>query len=351
MRRLWATFATTIFILCVALAGGQGDAILKQLNALRPPAWDQAKSANEQYSKEYAKQYAQYEQERGALIWKLFVADPYNKQIPDLMWGRWASFPRKDDTSASFDPYAHAVLADIKKTLALHSSAAIVEAAEAMKVYLMIYSSDGLHGKALASIQAFLKKYPTSKRANMLMLTFGDSTATEEEKTVIYRKFVEQFPKDPTAAIMRNAILRNENIGRPISFSHADLSGKTWDLAEHRGNVVVIDFWATWCPPCREMTPELKSIYAKYHSRGVEIVGLSMDQPEAQGGLTALKKYVKEHGMAWPQCYEPAGWDSKVVVGYGITSIPCTFLIDKKGNLRFVGHDGLTGRIEKLLKE
>ena len=75
-----------------------------------------------------------------------------------------------------------------------------------------------------------------------------------------------------------------------------ELGGQTFDLAAQRGKVVIVNFWATWCPPCREELPNVKSVYDKYHDKGFEVVAVSLDQDS-----DALARYVKEHGLPWPQ--------------------------------------------------
>ena len=67
---------------------------------------------------------------------------------------------------------------------------------------------------------------------------------------------------------------------------------------------MVIDFWATWCGPCVAEMPKMKELYAKYRDKGVEFIGVSLDQPKEQGGLDKLKKFVKENEIAWPQYYQ-----------------------------------------------
>ena len=97
--------------------------------------------------------------------------------------------------------------------------------------------------------------------------------------------------------------------------------------------MVLVDFWATWAKPCREDLPKLKKLYAQYHDKGLEIVGVSCDNDAAD-----LKKFLDQNkDMPWPQIFDPAspGWHA-VAQQYGINVVPTRFLIDRKGVLRSV---------------
>ena len=114
---------------------------------------------------------------------------------------------------------------------------------------------------------------------------------------------------------------------------------------------VIVDFWATWCGPCVAKMPEVKKILEKYKGEGLEVVGISLDQPEKDGGLTKLKEFVAKNGYPWPQFYQGNGWDSEFSTSWGIMSIPNVFIIDRKGNLREVGVGSLEESVTKLLAE
>jgi thiol-disulfide isomerase/thioredoxin len=115
-------------------------------------------------------------------------------------------------------------------------------------------------------------------------------------------------------------------------FSEQDLAGKPLSLANYKGKVVLIDFWATWCGPCRAELPNVVATYQKYHSQGFEVIGISLDQDRKK-----LVDYTKEMNMTWPQFFDGQGWGNKLAAKYGIDSIPATYLID--GNGRIIGTD------------
>ena len=138
-------------------------------------------------------------------------------------------------------------------------------------------------------------------------------------------------------------------VGKPfeLEFQNA-VNGETINLADHKGTVFVIDFWATWCGPCVAEMPHMKELYAEFKGKGVEFVGISLDQPEAQGGLDKLLAYVETNEIGWPQYYQGAGWDGEFSKSWGINSIPALFVVDADGNLYSTN---ARGKLEQLLPE
>ncbi len=131
------------------------------------------------------------------------------------------------------------------------------------------------------------------------------------------------------------------------AFSLKNLNGDDWNFSERRGRVVVINYWATWCPPCRVETPGLVSVANEYKERGVEMVGVSMDENTAD-----IPPFVEKYKIPY-QILLP-GDDPNV--GAGGMALPTTFLYDKNGNLakKYTGmilESTLKSDIESLLAE
>jgi thiol-disulfide isomerase/thioredoxin len=114
------------------------------------------------------------------------------------------------------------------------------------------------------------------------------------------------------------------------SLTFTSVSGKEVNVADLTGKVVLIDFWATWCPPCVKAMPDLIATYKEYHDQGFEIVGISLDKDKSK-----LEKYVQDNGMAWQQYYDGLGWSNELAKRFGVRSIPHIVLIDKKGAVHF----------------
>ena len=115
-------------------------------------------------------------------------------------------------------------------------------------------------------------------------------------------------------------------------FSEKDVAGQPLSIANCKGKVVLLDFWATWCGPCRAELPNVLKTYAAHHKDGFEVIGISLDQDKDK--LTA---FTKEKEMTWPQYFDGKGWQNKLAAKYGINSIPATFLLDGQGTI--IGED------------
>ena len=118
--------------------------------------------------------------------------------------------------------------------------------------------------------------------------------------------------------------------GMAPAFTLTNLDGKTVSLADFRGKVVVLDFWATWCPPCKREIPDFVDLQKAYGSRGVQIVGIALDEPEK------VQAFARQNGMNYPVLL---GSDEIALRYGGIEGIPTTFIIDKSGKIasRFEG--------------
>lgn len=117
------------------------------------------------------------------------------------------------------------------------------------------------------------------------------------------------------------------------NFNLTDLNGNPLSLSALKGKVVLLDFWATWCPPCRAEIPHFVELYSAYKGKGLEVVGLSVDQ----GGPAGVTQFIKENSVSYPVAMA----DIPLTQAYGgIRGIPTTFLLDKNGHIakKYVGY-------------
>jgi len=140
-------------------------------------------------------------------------------------------------------------------------------------------------------------------------------------------------------------------IGAPSpAYSALTLDGDSVSLGDQRGKVVLLNLWATWCHPCRAEIPELRDIQARYQSRGLELVGVSVD---SDGSDDAIREFMQEFEINYAIWRDPA---ERVAAQFLVVGIPATFLIDKQGILRWrkIGpiqpnDTSLTAAIERAL--
>ena len=114
----------------------------------------------------------------------------------------------------------------------------------------------------------------------------------------------------------------------PIAMGQNDIAGKAIDLAEYKGKVLLIDFWATWCGPCMGELPNVIAAYDKFHGKGFEILGISLDEDKA-----AFEKCIADRKMSWRHHFDGGGWKNEIAQAYGVQSIPATYLVGKDGKI------------------
>lgn len=191
------------------------------------------------------------------------------------------------------------------------------------------------------------KEFPRENQVLQMLLSIAPRLDPAEAKAVFQEVAADTNAPPQFQKYAADQLKTASRVGQPLALQFTAVDGRPVNLAQMKGNVVLVDFWATWCPPCVRSLPEVKATYDKLHSKGLDIVGVSLDEDKS-----ALTSFVSAHQMAWPQYFDGLHWKNKIAQEFAIESIPTMWLVDKKGVLRDTNaRENLAGKIEKLLAE
>jgi len=151
----------------------------------------------------------------------------------------------------------------------------------------------------------------------------------------------------PAPAASLAAIPEGLSVGQRLpDFSAADLSGQPLSLSANRGKVTLVDFWATWCGPCKTAMPQVVNLYRQFSARGFTIIGVSLDNDRA-----AVVNFTQAEGMSWPQYFDGQGSDNELAAKYGVRSLPKNYLLDRRGVIigKNLSRDDLSAAVAKAM--
>ena len=185
-----------------------------------------------------------------------------------------------------------------------------------------------VYAKIEAALDSFIFSHPDSYVT--LDLISENKTAVIDPST--FGRYYDPLSKRVLASPAGQKLTEKYNkakqiaVGKVVDFTQPYADGKEFKLSSLRGKYVLVDFWASWCVPCRAENPHLLKAYNELKDKGFEIVGVSLDETKA-----AWQNAVKHDGMPWIQVSDLKGFKTEIAVKYGITAIPQNFLINPEG--------------------
>ena len=279
------------------------------------------------------------------------------------------------DTLARLDPKMAATVASIHRYLAVYRAAlddenttaklqqdsagtdpavALNAKIDLLRVAWMRAGTDAeRQAPTTAAALELTRAYPSDNGVTSLVLSFSSRAALPEVKTQLHDA---AFAMDSTLAKHlklgdEGNVKLNSKKQKPLTLAGKTPDGQDFSTGSFKGKVVLVDFWATWCGPCKAELPRVKEMYKTYHDKGLEVVGVSNDY-----SAKALTTFTKENGLPWPQLFNADAaadheWNP-ITNDMGIGGIPVMVLIDKKGVCRSVtARADLEKLIPQLLSE
>ena len=172
---------------------------------------------------------------------------------------------------------------------------------------------------------------------------------TPEEVKGYYEKLDKSLLETKSAKNIKKVLdsMTGNTLGKPApNFSAPSPEGKTISLKESLGKVTIIDFWASWCGPCRAENPNVVAMYNELHDKGLNIIGVSLDKD-----ATKWKEAIAKDKLTWAHVSNLKFWDEPIAKQYNVQSIPATFILDAKGNIvaKDLRGDALKAKVKELL--
>ena len=322
--------------------------------------------AQKRPAKEIATELSQITDELESWDFASHVDPRYRHQMPGELSGKYQQHVKLLDELAVAMPAQKAAVRPVKArdlaVLALYEDAEAVKQIDALKqskvpadaavgkmasLQLAWWANPkaDAQAKVLEEVKAYAKANAMEDALTMVMLDMARAGAASDDLAESLRVSIETDLKGPSAQKYK---LRPDKLGRPLVIAGVTAQGKPFTTASLKGKVVIVDFWATWCGPCRQALPELIEYYKQNKDKGLEVVGVSCDsrKPDLLGFLQ------ENPDVTWPNLFGPSGangWHA-LAAKFQINSVPTMYVIDREGILRRIENGRFPkDKIQKLI--
>ncbi|HWZ02423.1 MAG TPA: TlpA disulfide reductase family protein [Mucilaginibacter sp.] len=200
-----------------------------------------------------------------------------------------------------------------------------------------------------AVIKMFILSNPNSYLSILALYSVGGPSPDPAELDTLYNSLSPELKNMEAAKVFKTQLdaLRTTSVGvMAPDFTQNDVNGVPVKLSSFRGKYVLLDFWASWCGPCREENPNVVKAYNKYKDKNFTILSVSLDKQDGRNNWLAA---IKNDGLSWTQVSDLKFWSNEAAALYSITSIPSNFLIDPSGKI--IAKDLRGGDLENMLEQ
>lgn len=191
---------------------------------------------------------------------------------------------------------------------------------------------------------------PKDENSLQLIQRLNPYNPDAKEMKLYFKKLDKSVRKSTKGKIFERYIkaVENASVGKKApGITQFDLDGNPYSLQDLKGKYVLVDFWASWCPPCREENPKLVAIYQDFKDKNFEILGVSFDKD-----MNAWKKAIQDDKLTWKHISDLQHWNNGAAAIYGIKAIPQNILVDPNGIIvaRNLHGEDLRKKLEEILK-